>query len=209
LRTRSRPARKTATQPLSNSGRRAGRLLKRTVAKSSAETKSGSRNNMNDGRDASMPASNVPKSVSAETTIRSSSEPWPELDHRRPTACHSRKRALHRGRPAPTVAQGAAEAHYRRGTSHRLRKRKLAFQGGSCCIPQALTNIAGPEIGILGQNLLLGPASSKKAKDGGDRNAKTANARNAAHLCRIDGDELKVLHAAPVFIVAGGSIPHK
>ena len=75
--------------------------------------------------------------------------------------------------------------------------------------PQALTNIAGPEIGILGQNLLLGPTTSKESKDGGDGNAKTANARNAAHLCRIDGDVLKVLHVASVFIVAGGGIPHK
>jgi hypothetical protein len=90
-----------------------------------------------------------------------------------------------------------------------LRKRKLAFQGGSCWIPQALPNIAGPEIGIPGQNLLLGPATSKKSKDGGDGNAKTANARNAAHLCGIDGDELKVLHVASVFIVAGDGIADK
>jgi hypothetical protein len=90
-----------------------------------------------------------------------------------------------------------------------LRERKLALQGGSCCIPQALPNIAGLEIGILGQNLLLGPATGKKSKDCGDGNTKTANARNAAHLRRINGDELKVLHAASVFIVAGGGIPHK
>jgi hypothetical protein len=90
-----------------------------------------------------------------------------------------------------------------------LRERKLAFQGRGRSIPQALPNIAGPEIGILGQNLLLGPTTSKKSKDGGDRNAKTANAGNAAHLCRINGDELEVLHVASDFIVAGRGIPHK
>jgi len=128
--------------------------------------------------------------------------PWPELDHRWPIVSRSREHGLHRSPPPPTAAQAAAEEHYRRGISRRSRERKLAFQGGSCCIPQALPNIAGSEIGILGQNLLLGPATSKKSKDGGDGNTKTANARNAAHLCRIDGDELKVLHAASVYIVA-------
>jgi hypothetical protein len=72
-----------------------------------------------------------------------------------------------------------------------LREKKFAFQGGGRRIPQALPNIAGPEIRILGQNLLLGPTASKKSKDSGDGNAKTANALNAAHLRRINGDELK------------------
>ena len=90
-----------------------------------------------------------------------------------------------------------------------MRERKLAFQGGGRSIPQALPNIAGSKIGILGQNLLLGPATSKKSKDGGNRNAKTANAWNAAHLCRVNGDELKMLHAGSVFIVAGGGISHE
>jgi hypothetical protein len=89
------------------------------------------------------------------------------------------------------------------------RLRDVAFQGGGRRIPQALPNIAGPEIRILGQNLLLGPTASKESKDSGDGNAKTANALNAAHLCRINGDELKVLHVASVFLVAGGGIPHK
>jgi hypothetical protein len=146
-RTRSRPARKTATQPPSNSGRRAGGL-KRIVAKSSAATK----------------------------------------------LSRSRKRGLHRGRPAPTAAQGAEEAHYRRGISRRLRERKLAFQGGGRCIPQALPNVGDTEIGILGQNFLLGPATSEKPEDGCDGNAQTANARNSAHLRGINGDELEVLH---------------
>jgi hypothetical protein len=76
-------------------------------------------------------------------------------------------------------------------------------------MPQALPNIAGLEIGIFGQDFLLGPATGKKPKDGGDGNAKTANARNADHLRRINGDELKVLHVASVFIVTGGGIPNK
>jgi hypothetical protein len=150
--------------------------------------------------------------VTVETaTLPCNAQPreWPELVHRWPIASRSRKHALHRGRPVLTAAQAAAEAHYRQGISRRSRERKLAFQGGGRCIPQALPNIAGPEIGILGQNFLLGPATSKKSKDGGDRNAMTANARNAAHLRRINGDELKVLHVASDFIVAGGGIPNK
>lgn len=164
---------------------------------------------MNEGRDASIRANSVPKSVSAETMIRSSSKPSQERLRHWTIASRSRMCGPRHGRPATTAAQAAAEVRYPPGISHRLRQGKFTFQGGSCRITQALPNVIAAEIGIFSQDFLFRPTASKEPKDGGDRNAKAPNARNSAHLRRIDGNELKVLQVASVFIVAGGGIPHK
>jgi hypothetical protein len=106
---------------------------------------------MNEGRFAAWAARIAPKSESAETTIRSSSDAVAREQHEE-------------GQPA------AAAMRCRLGISSWMREGHFPFHGRSCGEAQALTDIFLLKIRVFGQNFMLCHPACEQSQHGSDRN---------------------------------------
>src|SRR5258708_29345528 len=122
------------------------------------------------------------KSVSADTRIRCSSAALANMTSSLAGARpHSRTCTASRPEARRSVASRGA-ARYRSGISNGMRNRALALQSRRSGVAEALTNIIGLEVRILGQDLALGQTGCQHLQYGGYWNAQTPGARHASHL---------------------------
>jgi hypothetical protein len=75
-----------------------------------------------------------------------------------------------------------------------MRKGKLSFTYRSGCVLEAFANVIRLEIGVVRQNLTFAPARRDQSNDSCCRNAEMADARDAAHLGRVDRNAPELAH---------------
>ncbi len=73
------------------------------------------------------------------------------------------------------------------GISRVLGDRQLALPDCSSCIVESLANVIFLKIRIGGENFLVGHAISHHTDDSKYRHSESTDARQPAHLTRIDG----------------------
>lgn len=88
--------------------------------------------------------------------------------------------------------QGRAREHYQPAISLNRNERQLSFTDRFCSEFQRLTDITWLKIWISFQNFLDTHSIRHHSDNSCHRDSKSANAGNTSHLCRINGDEIKI-----------------
>jgi hypothetical protein len=89
---------------------------------------------------------------------------------------------------------GAVAAHYRLEISSGIGKRQFPLLSRDSGEAQALPDIFIFQIRVFGNDLLLRQATGKQPQHRCDRYSQMANARDSAHLARINSDSVEVPH---------------
>jgi len=98
------------------------------------------------------------------------------------------------------VAPVSGAARYQSGISRGVRKRKLPFHCARCGKPKALANVFGPQIGVIGQDLIFSPSPREQTQNGRNRDSQPAHAGHTSHLSGIYRNGREILHRHPAIV---------
>ena len=191
-RTRTRAGSNVTMLPFSKASTSWGRFASSVRASASGFRLPSPRNWMTDGCCDERTASSVPKSTSADTTIRCSAAARSNIHRRRRAAILLSERGWHHDRPVAGEQRALAKERCRSKTSFAGGEGQRSFADGFGRKEQRFADVVSLEVGVQREDALCRLPFSREGNDGRNWNPKTAKTRNSPHLAGIGRDPLEL-----------------
>ncbi len=117
--------------------------------------------------------------------------------HRLRRACRMPRHGPRHNPQPPAGTPSAVAGRYQSEISSRTREGQFPLHGRSGGEVQTFANIIRLEIRVLGKNFSRRQSAGQHSEDRSNRNSYVPNARDAAHLRRINRDAFEILHCCP------------